>query len=201
MAAGQRWRQGNLNWISSRISCCAAKTETPLSLLCSVFQTVSSSVLCVALNAGSSSPSQPFRLYLQKHQHKNIFIVHSICPAMTPHKTSMLKIWGGNTLDSRLQTFREVVLSMCLIKSSYAYIYLFRAIFRPPTSDVAACKKPDSSSSWVRLPKLGSPFLYTMGRNGQSPLDFWKSGSSPLAPKSTKGPQQDETVIPEIGSS
>lgn len=133
MAAGQQWRRRNPNCISSRSPDCAAETETPLSLLCSVFQTVSSSVLCAALEAGSSTPSQPFRLYLQKHKHKNIFIVHSINPAVTPHKTSTLKIWEVNTLDSSLQMLREVVLSTCLIKSCYVCIYLFRAIFRPPT--------------------------------------------------------------------
>lgn len=125
-AAGQQWRRCNLNCISSRSPDCVAKTETPLFVSpVGVFQTVSSSVLCAALNAGSSTPSPPFRLYLQKHTHKNIFIVHNICPAMTPHKTSTLKIWGVNTLDSSLQTLREVVLSMCLIKSCYVFIYLF----------------------------------------------------------------------------
>lgn len=124
MATRQQWRQRNLNCISSRNPDCVAETETPLSLLCNVFQTVSSSVLCAALNAGSSTLSQPFRLYLQKHKHKNIFIVHSICPAMTPHKTSTLKIWGVNTLDSSLQTLREVVLSVCLIKLRCVFIYL-----------------------------------------------------------------------------
>lgn len=123
--------------ISSRIPICSAKTETPL-----LFPPLFS-----VLYAGSSIPSQPFRLYLQKHRHKNIFIVHSICPAMTLHKTSMLKIWGVNTLDASLQMLREVVLSMCLIKSFYAY--LFRAIFRSPTSGIAPCVISDCSSSCV----------------------------------------------------
>lgn len=92
MAGGQRWRQHDLHCISSSSRGHAAHTETPLSLLCCVSQTVPSSVLCAAPSAGSGTPSQPFRLYLQKHKHKIIFIVHSICPAMTPHKTSTLKI-------------------------------------------------------------------------------------------------------------
>lgn len=116
MAVGQRWSRHNLHCISSSSHDCIAQTETPLSLLCCVFQTVPSSVLCAAPSAGSGTPSQPFRLYLQKHKHKIIFIVHSICPAMTPHKTSTLKIWV-NTLDSSLQMLWEVVLSMSLIKS------------------------------------------------------------------------------------
>lgn len=102
---------------------------------------------CAVLNAGSSTPPQPFQLYLQKHRHKNIFIVHSICPAMTLHKTSMLKIWGVNTLDSSLQMLREVVRSMCLIKSFD--VYLFQATLRPPTSGIAARVKSDSSSGCV----------------------------------------------------
>lgn len=193
MATRQQWRQRNLNCISSRNPDCVAETETLLSLLCSVFQTLSSSVLCAALNVGSSTLSQPFRLYLQKHEHKIIFIVHSICPAMTPHKTSTLKIWGVNTLDSSLQTLREVVLSVRLIKLRCVFIYLGPYSDHLPMA-LQHVKKSDSSSGWwVTLPTFGSSFCSTMSRHGQTPLEAWRPGSSSLAPESTKGLQQDDT--------
>lgn len=163
MAVGQQWGQQNLNCISRRS---IAKTETPLSLLCSVFQTVSSSVLCAALNAGPSIPSQPFSICLQKHKHKNIFIVHSICPAVTPHKTSTLKIWAVNILASSLQTLKEVVLSMCLIKSGYVFIYLGSFSDHLPKALQHVKSQTPALAGWVGLPMPGYSFGYTMSRDG-----------------------------------
>lgn len=49
-------------------------------------------------------------------------------------------------------------------------------------------------AEWVSLPKLGSSFCYTMSRDGQTLLEARRPGSSTLAPKSTKGPWQNDTI-------